>query len=576
MGASKKVNKEKGDSEVGGVGGGDGNDENAIANVGGMKESQQDAMTDDGRGGGRGNGDDRWFTQGTEDGSSIRGSLEGLLSPSSSTSGAGMEFLATDDNNDNIDLSITLPVNGTFHDEGGDAFGKDKSCSGDDIPTFSNISSENVNNGSNKMIKRKSATSSERVVPNNTRVVPNNTARIELGLSAATSSSALVGEANEQALIATDKYVTGDADCNDGDHENDNNNYDCENYTDGETIDDVTVEDYENKMESKIADEMEQDLINLVEMSISLSEQWATRIDEDDDDDDANELEFSNGDDGDIGSHAGDPLATSPAQAGATSIPREGGGWPASCAGEPCVEGLHDGGGQDGLLPSSSSVERPLQLIESGISNTIVAARTQYQQQRQQHQHALPFMEGVETTHALVHAICDEGGKRGSLVDVGTAIVALATGEVVKIDRASQFGLAAPRQRRKRAPSPEYPPASELISGTAGLLPASHAAEVAVAENEPIGEVPTAVDSSIPVDINDILLHNHYSQSESDEVFAAPKGKPNPGGTGKKLQRKEKVGNETAAAKDPHPAKKYKTPTDKVCSSYLVISLLTI
>jgi len=64
--------------------------------------------------------------------------------------------------------------------------------------------------------------------------------------------------------------------------------------------------------------------------------------------------------------------------------------------------------------------------------------------------------------------------------------------------------------------------------------------------------------------------------SESDEVFAAPKGKPNPEGTGKKLQRKEKVGNETAAAKDPCPAKKYKTPTDKVCSSYLVISLLTI
>jgi len=46
--------------------------------------------------------------------------------------------------------------------------------------------------------------------------------------------------------------------------------------------------------------------------------------------------------------------------------------------------------------------------------------------------------------------------------------------------------------------------------------------------------------------------------SESDKVFAAPaKGKPNPEGTGKKLQRKEKVGNETAAAKDPRlPAKK--------------------
>jgi len=66
--------------------------------------------------------------------------------------------------------------------------------------------------------------------------------------------------------------------------------------------------------------------------------------------------------------------------------------------------------------------------------------------------------------------------------------------------------------------------------------------------------------------------------SESDEVFAAPaKGKPNPEGTGKKLQCKEKVGNETAAAKDPRPpAKKYKTPTDKVCSSSLVISLVII
>jgi hypothetical protein len=62
--------------------------------------------------------------------------------------------------------------------------------------------------------------------------------------------------------------------------------------------------------------------------------------------------------------------------------------------------------------------------------------------------------------------------------------------------------------------------------------------------------------------------------SESYEASAAPKGKPNPGGTGKKLQRKGK----TAAiqATDPPPAKKYKTPTDKVSSSYLLISLLTI
>ena len=65
--------------------------------------------------------------------------------------------------------------------------------------------------------------------------------------------------------------------------------------------------------------------------------------------------------------------------------------------------------------------------------------------------------------------------------------------------------------------------------------------------------------------------------SESDEVFAAPKGKPNPGGTGKKLQRKGKVGNKKTAtiqAKDPPPAKKAKTP--RVCSSYLLISLLDI
>jgi hypothetical protein len=73
--------------------------------------------------------------------------------------------------------------------------------------------------------------------------------------------------------------------------------------------------------------------------------------------------------------------------------------------------------------------------------------------------------------------------------------------------------------------------------------------------------------------------------SESDEVFAAPKGKPNPGSTGKKLQGKGKklqckgkAGNKTAAipAKYPPPAKKSKTPTDKVCYSHLVISSLTI
>jgi hypothetical protein len=67
--------------------------------------------------------------------------------------------------------------------------------------------------------------------------------------------------------------------------------------------------------------------------------------------------------------------------------------------------------------------------------------------------------------------------------------------------------------------------------------------------------------------------------SESDEVFAAPKGKPNPGGTGgKKLQRKGKAGNKTAAipAIPPPPAKKAKTPTDKVCYSHFVISSLTL
>jgi hypothetical protein len=51
--------------------------------------------------------------------------------------------------------------------------------------------------------------------------------------------------------------------------------------------------------------------------------------------------------------------------------------------------------------------------------------------------------------------------------------------------------------------------------------------------------------------------------SESEEVFAEPaKCKPHPEGRGMKL-----------VAKGP-PAKKYKTPTDKVCSSSLVISLL--
>ena len=75
------------------------------------------------------------------------------------------------------------------------------------------------------------------------------------------------------------------------------------------------------------------------------------------------------------------------------------------------------------------------------------------------------------------------------------------------------------------------------------------------------------------------------SESDDDEVFAARKGKPNPGSTGKKLQgkgkkpqRKGKAGNKTDAipAKYPPPAKKAKTPTDKVCYSHIVISSLTI
>jgi hypothetical protein len=75
------------------------------------------------------------------------------------------------------------------------------------------------------------------------------------------------------------------------------------------------------------------------------------------------------------------------------------------------------------------------------------------------------------------------------------------------------------------------------------------------------------------------------SESDDDEVFAARKGKPNPGSTGKKLrgkgkrlQRKGKAGNMTAAipAIPPPPAKKAKTPTDKVCYSHIVISSLTL
>jgi hypothetical protein len=75
------------------------------------------------------------------------------------------------------------------------------------------------------------------------------------------------------------------------------------------------------------------------------------------------------------------------------------------------------------------------------------------------------------------------------------------------------------------------------------------------------------------------------SESDDDEVFAACKGKPNPGSTGKKLrgkgkrlQRKGKACNMTAAipAIPPPPAKKAKTPTDKVCYSHIVISSLTL
>ena len=106
-----------------------------------------------------------------------------------------MNIRKTDDNNDNVDLSITLPVNGPFHYEAGEVFGKDKSCTGDDIPTFANSSFENDYNGFNKMMKSKSATSSE-------RVVPNKAARIGFGLSAATFSffTSSVEEAKEQRL----------------------------------------------------------------------------------------------------------------------------------------------------------------------------------------------------------------------------------------------------------------------------------------------------------------------------------------------------------------------------------------
>jgi hypothetical protein len=49
-------------------------------------------------------------------------------------------------------------------------------------------------------------------------------------------------------------------------------------------------------------------------------------------------------------------------------------------------------------------------------------------------------------------------------------------------------------------------------------------------------------------------------------------------GKGKRLQRKGKAGNMTAAilAIPPPPAKKAKTPTDKVCYSHIVISSLTL
>ena len=193
VGASRKLNKEKRIGEVRGVGEGDDNDEDAIANDSGMIESHQVARTDDGRGGGGGNGDDGRFMQRMEDRSSVRGSLEELSSPSSSSPGAGMDIRKTGDNYDNVDLSISLPVNGPFHDEAGEKFGKGKNCSGEDIPTFANSSFENDNTGPNKMMKRKSSTASE-------REVPNKAAQIGLGLSAATfsSSTSSVREAKEQ------------------------------------------------------------------------------------------------------------------------------------------------------------------------------------------------------------------------------------------------------------------------------------------------------------------------------------------------------------------------------------------
>ena len=85
----------------------------------------------------------------------------------------------------------------------------------------------------------------------------------------------------------------------------------------------------------------------------------------------------------------------------------------------------------------------------------------------------------------------------------------------------------------------------------------------------PLGRRRLAADAASDDDseYNAAACEDSDSDSDSDEAFAA--AKPNPGGgTGMKpSKRKGKVAKKTAAmqAEKPPPAKKAKTPTEKVC-----------
>ena len=229
------------------------------------------------------------------------------------------------------DVTTTSSSSSPFTSEVG-AVNKDLSHSGDDRSTSDRV--YETNNGFNEIMRRNCSSTSEKDGPHKS------------GLDFTTLS---VAGSNEGRKDCRDKGVTAGIDKNDGDYENCN---------DGNAIDIVTAEQYDNRTESQIFDEMEQDLHDLIEISISLNEQWIKRCEEGHDDDDAEGFEeamrlqqcqqFTSPSD------VAESLATSSAKVGEISMSQ---GLPASSAEGQRAERMSDEGGLEVLLSSSFNLQ---------------------------------------------------------------------------------------------------------------------------------------------------------------------------------------------------------------------------